>query len=410
MISVTVNSRSDDKPNSARAAPNQPLHGSGEGARKKGVISADSAPPAPSNTVSGWSSSKPRIPRPQDGDEKSLEGLDVDSIMNLLGSLNTDASNAQVRAAYHTIDAKKNARLDMSKKVQDMIDEAKKKADEAKAAIEEAKKAGWVNTALEVLGAAAGVLAALACPALAAVAVAGVILAADSLANQIIQQEEVKVDGPGGPDEQLDISIGGLVNMAFNQAIKDGNIGVTNEKGQYVDAQGNVITDPSKYPKANALKLTTDELVDVKTYVTLGLNIAIAAAMMVGGARGLTTLSKAATQAAEGANTAQSILKLSANAERAAHALSIVSDLGSGTASIVQGNFQLDVADANRVSADAQAFKIVFDAMLTKLGQDMNMDQDVLRDALKWLNSNYDLLSEAIAAVVDGSIRTAHYM
>lgn len=328
----------------------------GEASRRLEALLSFSQLPPPAQ----WSKSNgPRLAPPK--------AFDIESLNALLAELDTSLTNEQVKTGTESIRINDAERAEAAKKLQEQMRIAHEKAEAAKKAASEGNVAGWCTAVFGMIGAMVGVVAAAAGTggALVPLAVAGCILAAQDIANMAIKESDVEWD-QHGQTKKLDISFGGLVDMAVDETVH-----------------------------GLGLAVSQDELREIKKGLTIGLTVSIALTMMIGGGAGLARTGKAA----EAASSAAKLSETSVSVERAAHGSGIVMDAAQASSSIAHSVISLEVAGLERDSDRARAQKAFLDAVLQDIAKRIGLAQDAIRELVARFNENYDRMSATIAGI-----------
>jgi len=268
---------------------------------------------------------------------------------------------------------------------------------------------GWVQAVLGVVGAVLAVVAAVvatgasagAAGVLIGVAVVGSIMAVQDIIAMSIKQDGYKVTNSSGDEKVLDISIAGLVDMAYNDLEATGVIVVerTDDYGNYYDRKGNPISKPAS--GSNTLwRMTEKEFEKAKSDVSIGITVSIALAMLIVGVGAGMVASKAlksaADAAAKGIEGTKAVTRGSAATERWATGVGAVVDVAQGSAGIYGGTISLDVAEVQRDSEKARAEKKKLEVLIKDISQRMGLSEEFVYKLVTALNEFYGQLSEGI--------------
>lgn len=297
--------------------------------------------------------------------------FDVESINAILGELDAAITTEQVKTGTEAIRLSDAERAELAKKVKEQLRIALEKAEEAKKAASEGNVAGWCTAIFGLIGAAVGVVAACAATggALAPLAVVGLILAVQEVVNMSLKEADVEWTDARGNTKKLDIGMGGLVSMAVDEAVAGSD-------------------------------MTAEEIADLKKGLTIGLTVAIALTMMVGGGVGLSKVGEAGAK----------LSSTAATVERASLGTGIVMDVGQAASSIAHAVISVEVAGLERDSDRARAQKAFYETLIQDIAKRMGLAQDVIRELVARFNENYDRMSSTIAAMSSTSATMARNM
>ena len=330
----------------------------------------------------------------------------INLFLNFLGSKLT-AVRGETEIAAQEIGNGEREVLIEKQRVQ--IEEAKVKEAEAKEKVKEEKITGWITAGLAMLGAIAGIAAAVASGGLLiAVAVAGVALAAQEVANMVIK--EVGVPYTNGLDEEknLDISFGGITDMIVDQQVADGDIVVIHQdpNGAYVDKTGNIIADPRLTLNPTFGFKTEEELAQYKSDISLAVNLTVAALMIIASVGGAFRADKALKLL----DPLKGAAKTGSKLERAGEVVTIAAEVGQAATAIYQGNTDLVIASLNRDTDRARAYKAFFENLIQDVAKRMGLSQEAMKQLIADFNESFEQMVDNVEGTDAVNVTIAHNM
>jgi hypothetical protein len=217
-------------------------------------------------------------------------------------------------------------------------------------------------------------------------------------------EKNVTYTSPTGEKKVLNINFDGLVDMAYDQAIADKTLVITdrNADGQAIDKNGNVIPEPKLEWWQRSL--TESEYNKEKRAVSIAVSCAVGVALMAGGIGGMALASRAAKLAGQ-------IIQVSSKAmtvDRVASAVGFLTQMAEGGVSIHNGVKSLEIAEFNQDTDKSRAEKRFMEAMLKEILQRMNFTADFIEQIISRLMQVFESMSTTQKGSDDAHASGAH--
>lgn len=367
--------------------------------RRKGEALVEEAPPAA--PAPAWSGGVvPMLASPR------LDAVDMDSLLALIGQL--EAKFAQVQAITDQEQLKTEAEIKEAAVLaaQKATKEAADSAAAAKEKEQDSKAAGWTLAILGLIGS----VAMIACTGGvgAAVGVVGLVMAVQEITNMGLKEGGVTFTSALGEKKGLDISIAGIVDMAVDLQVANGDI-VVYEKvnGKIVDRNGKEIKpdEIAKLAAQGKTMMTQEEVDDYKLGWAIAAQVVVMVAMLAGG--------RAASVAGKGkdvvrlgdmlAKTAQGARRF----EQGAESINAACEVGQATGGMQQSENGLQVSELQRTAAEKGAERDARRTQVAMLIEEIKQLQDQLHDLYTRLMESHEKITRSLHASAEISLNLA---
>ncbi|MDR6536927.1 hypothetical protein J2739_002700 [Variovorax soli] len=343
--------------------------------------------------------------------------LDIGALSCLITSMQNTFTALQTQTNLDSIDNNRMQRKSDFDKAQEEQKKAEAKAKEAKEAADKAMIGEWIAAVAGVIGAVfAAIGAAVATGGLlVAVAVTGVIMAVQSLANTACKQATldghgVKVQDATGANHDLNFSWGLAVEMTQAKAVADGTILRNDGKGHVIDAHGKIMTDAevkAALEKNPAARVMSDEQMSTERMaVTVAIEAGLAVAMIACGIRGMVNAGKSVADAVE--KTTKSVrLGIEAGNKtwervgRGAEAVSSVNEVLGAAGDITSGGYAIHGANVQLESSNARAEQFYYEKKMKVALLIMRELQTACKHLMQDLTSTTEAMTQQIKEAGD---------
>lgn len=346
--------------------------------------------------------------------------VDTDAIALYVATLAMTITGLQTKTNLASIENNKHqqkADFDRAKEQQRIADE------KAKEAAEVAKKAmilEWLAAVAAIIGAVLAAAGAIAITGglAAGLAIAGVVMAVQTLTNTAIKQaqmdgHEINTTDASGKEHKLSLSWGLAVEMAQAKVVADGGILRRDDKGRLLDASGKIMTKDQvrvafeKNPMTRIM--SEEEMGKERLAVTLIIEIGIAVAMIGCGVKSMVTAGKNAAEAAAKAATkagteSTKLVRLGIEASaktwarfgRWSEGLSAATEVVGGVGDIAQGVINIDGARAQNQSNIARSEQSLHEARMKAAMAIMRELQTACKNLVHAMNDTYESMSQQV--------------
>jgi hypothetical protein len=358
----------------------------------------------------------------------SLEALeiDMDTISCYVSALEMVFTSLQTDVTMESIEINKLQKKADFEKAQEEQRKAEAKAKEAKEAAGKAMIGEWIAAIAGVIGAVLATIGAfiMTGPLLGCVAVAGCLMAVQSLTNTALKQDSMNgnkhtVTDALGKEHQLSLSWGLAVEMAQAQTVADGGILREDGKGNVIDAKGKIMTKDeikAAFEKNPAVRIMSeDQLGKERLAATLVVEIGIAVAMIGCGIKGMLNAGKAAADAVE--KTTKSVrLGIEASQKhwervgRWAEGITAATEVLGGAGDITSAGYAIHGANVQFESSNARAEQFFYEKKMKVALIAIQNLHAACKNLVQDLSATYEAMSQQIKDNSDLHVAIARRM
>lgn len=241
---------------------------------------------------------------------------------------------------------------------------------------------------------------------LGAIAAAAIVMVILDVSTMIMKETGATRKDASGKDVPLDISIGGMVAMSFDEDVRRGRIVIVRQdaNGDFVDAKGNVIPDPRPNLGPFQVAYTEQEYQTAVMAASITISIVLALVMLAGGVAGVAGGANAGARASRVLDKLNDILGTKASMgkfEAITSGVEAVSTVVEGTTTGASAGVTINLAGENLHLANLKAAKKFIQSMLDSVAQHSTVMQDMFKKLIEELDQAIAMVAKSIGATSD---------
>lgn len=253
------------------------------------------------------------------------------------------------------------------------------------------------------VGASVGISVGAQVAAVVAVAVQGIglVMASMELATSVARHCGATTEDVNGNRIALDLTIKGFIQALQALAIKNGDVVVQDEEGNYLNAKGEV--DASIKPRPGAAIRTREQLQQDLNTAALGFTVVLSIVMLVGGAGGSVKAGAGITKAASlSDDVTQGVSKLQRLSQTMASfgsGLDAFTTFSQGAVQIGGAVLDIRFAQSTLNQSLSQAEKALAETELETIMQTMAFDRDAVNRCLQQFDATVQMMAAMIQQI-----------